>query len=110
MKGLTSGSLHNEFVEGHALAACLDDAGASGLGEAEGGDGDLGQVEDALIVSDGADNNGDPLLVGSEVLDELGEGEGRPVGSGRDESPEDGLGESRVGSAGQESEQLHREY
>jgi hypothetical protein len=102
--------LHNEFVESQALAACLGDAGACRLGETKGGDRDLREIEDALIVSDGADANSDSFLVGSEVLDELGKGERRPVGSGGNESSEDGLGESGVGSAGQESEQLHRKY
>lgn len=102
--------MHNEFVESQALAACLGDAGACRLGETKGGDRDLWEIEDALIVSDGADANSDSFLVGSEVLDELGKGERRPVGSGGNESSEDGLGESGVGSAGQESEQLHRKY
>lgn len=38
---------HGELVEGEALAACFEDAGAGGAGEAEGGDGELRHFEKA---------------------------------------------------------------
>ena len=104
---LTSGSLHNEFVKSHALAAGLGDSGAGSLGEAEGSNSHLGQVEDALVVSDGADGDGNAVSLVAEVLDDLGERKRGAHSSGGHQSSQDGLGEHGVGSAGQESEQLH---
>jgi len=40
------------------------------------------------------------------VLDDAGEAKRRSVGSGGNESAQDGLGEVRVGSAAQEAEEL----
>jgi len=99
--------LHNELIKSEALAAGLGDSGAGSLGEAESSDVDLWHIEDSLIIGDSGDDNDGSISLGSEVLDDLGEGERRTVGSGGDESSEDGLGEGGVGSAGQESEQLH---
>ena len=105
--GLTSGGLHDHLVEGEASAASLGDAGAGRLGEAEGGDRNLGHVEHALVISDGADNDDGAVLLAAEVLDDLAEGKGRPVGAARDEAAQDGLGEVGASSACQEAEQLH---
>lgn len=105
--GLTSGGLHDHLVEGEALAASLGDAGAGRLGEAEGGDRNLGHVEHALVISDDADHDDGAVLLLAEVLDDLAEGKGRPVGAARDEAAQDGLGEVGASSACQEAEQLH---
>ena len=50
------------------------------------------------------------LLLATKMLNELGQGERRSVGSGGNESSENGLCECGVSSAGQESEQLHTKH
>ena len=49
------------------------------------------------------------LLFGAEIPDESGERQGRPVDSGGDEAPEDGLCEGGVGSPGEEPEELYQQ-
>ena len=109
-KELTSRSLHNEFVKSHALTTSLGDSSASGLGEAEGSNVDLGHVEESLVISDGGNRHDSAVSLSSEVLDDLRKGERRTVGSAGEKSSEDGLCEGGVSSAGQESEQLHTRH
>ena len=54
-----SGCTEGELVEGENLTAGLEDALAGGRGEAEGGDGELGQFGQADVIGDGADNDDD---------------------------------------------------
>lgn len=96
MSKLTFRGLENQLVESHALATGGSDASSSGLGESEGGNVDLGDGQDALIVSDGTDDDSGLALVGLllVVLDQLGERQRRPVGARGDESSQDGLVET----------------
>lgn len=89
----TSGSLHNEFINGLALATSFGDAGTGTLGEAEGSNVDLGAVQNTFVIGDGANNNDGSVSFGAKVLDDLGDGDRGSVGAGGDESAEDGLGE-----------------
>jgi hypothetical protein len=66
----TSRCEENKLVQSEALSTCLDNSGSCGFGESESGDGDLGNVEESNIVSDGADNDSDALGLGAEVSDE----------------------------------------
>ena len=45
----------SNLVDGEALTTSLLDAGAGGGSEAEGRNGELGELEHAVVVSDGAD-------------------------------------------------------
>jgi len=74
--------LHNELIKSEALAAGFGDSGAGSLGEAESSDVDFWQIEDSLIIGDSGDDNDGSISLGSEVLDDLGEGKRRTVGSG----------------------------
>lgn len=51
----TGGGAGGDLVDGQGLAAGLDDACAGRRGEAERSDGELGELEEAVVVSDGAD-------------------------------------------------------
>ena len=53
----TSWGLHNELVEGHALATGLGDSSSGGLGESEGGNGELWYVNKSIVISDGGNGN-----------------------------------------------------
>ena len=95
----TSGGLHNEFVESHALATSLGDSGTGGLGEAEGSNVNLGHVEESFIIGDGGDGDDGTVSLGTEVLDDFGEGKRGTIGSGGEESSEDGLSEGGFSSS-----------
>lgn len=96
--------MHNKFVKSEAFAAGLGDSGASSFGEAESSDSELGAVEDSLVIGHGGDGNSDSLVLGSEMLLDLGDGQWGAVGPGSDESPEDGGSELGASSAGKEAE------
>lgn len=84
-----------ELVEREDLAARLEDALARGGGEAEGGDRELGYLEQAHVVRHRADGH-DHLRVAvgrvGGLFDDAGEGEGRAVDFGEEEAVEDDLG------------------
>ena len=106
-EGVGSGrSLDDELVEGHARATSSGDSGTSGLSESEGCNVKLGHVEGSLVIGDNTNNDGSAALVASEASDHAGEGDGGSVDSGGNESSEDGLAETGVGSSAQESEEL----
>ena len=106
---LTSWRLHNELVEGHALATSLGDSGSSGLSESESSNGELGNLEHSLIIGNGGNDDDSSVLVLSKVLHKLGEGERWSVNSGGNKSSEDGLAELGVSSSGEELVELHEE-
>lgn len=75
-----------ELVEGEALTAGLEDAGAGGGGEAQGADAELGALDEAGVIGDLGDGGHDlalELLVGGGPLvqkSDLGQGNGGPSG------------------------------
>lgn len=94
------GLLESELVEGQGLAAGSLDARAGSGGEAQGGDVDLGDVEEAVVIGDGADNNDRLLLVAVlEVGGNAREGDGGAVDAAHKQAAEHDLVESRVGTA-----------
>lgn len=96
----TGGLLKSELVEGQGAAAGGQDARAGGGGEPQGGDLDLGDLEQAVVVGDGADNN-DRLLVIAvlQVGLDTGQGDGGAVDAGGKEAAQDNLVEGGVGTA-----------
>lgn len=95
----TGGLLERQLVEGQGAAAGGQDARAGGGGEPQGSDLDLGDLEQAVVVGDGADNN-DRLLVVAvlQVGLDAGQGDGRAVDARGKEAAQDNLVEGRVGT------------
>lgn len=96
------GGAEGELVEGEALAAGGDDALAGRGGEFEGGDRELGDGRETLVVEDGADGDDGLGAVGVGVaglLDEARDGERRAVDLAGSWRQRDVSG-SRVGSSG----------
>ena len=78
----TSGSAKRELVKGQDLATSLQDTLLGGLGEAEGGDSELGHLQKANIIGHSADGDDDlGVTVGCvrSLLHNPGEGNGRTV-------------------------------
>lgn len=95
----TGGLLKSKLVEGQGTAASGQDARAGGGGEPQGSDLDLGDLEQAVVVGDGADDN-DRLLVVAvlQVGLDTRQGDGRAVDAGGKEAAQDNLVEGRVGT------------
>lgn len=109
----TGGGLKSELVEGHALAASLDDASAGSLREAGGADAHLGDDDETLIVDDGADNSddaaGDVLALGDaagSVVSDAGEGDDSLVDTALIETLEDDLVELAGSTTDEEAVEL----
>lgn len=106
----TSGALEGKLIEGDNLTAGLLDTGAGSLSNVEGSDGNLGAGEDAVIISDGSDDDEDGLGgLSLSMRSELLEGDGRSVGAGHNQAAEDDLVEVSLGTASQELVQLNQE-
>jgi hypothetical protein len=128
----TSGGADGDLINGEGLAAGLQDAGTGGGGEAESRNGDLGQLQETVVIGDGADlcllveirysgaasaaydDNGLALVslagvgVGSGG-DDLGQGNRGTVDLGHHEPAQDGLVEGRIRAAGEELVKPHKE-
>lgn len=90
----TGGRTQGELVEGEDLAAGLEDALPGRGGEAEGGDRELRDDAQTDIVGDGADDDDDLGLAvrgASGLCGDAGQGDGRAVDLGEEETMEDGL-------------------
>jgi hypothetical protein len=72
----TGGEAGSNLVDGEDLTAGLLDAGTGGGSEAESRNGELGEVEETVVVGDGANDDNGLALVGLR---------GVLVGSGRDD-------------------------
>lgn len=93
------------------LSSGSDDPLPGAPGEPEGGDGELGDDEESLIVRDGADEDENlvAVLVGVvRVLHDSRDGKRRSVRLGVKQALEDDLVELRVGSSGKEAVKLRR--
>ena len=75
------GGLHDQLIDGHALSTSLHNAGARGLSEAKGSHFHFGEVESAMVVSDGAHDDGGAVGAGAKAGDNLAEGDWRSHGS-----------------------------
>lgn len=94
-----SGLLKRKLVKGEGLASGSEDACAGRSGEAEGSNIKLRNLEETVVVCDGADDNDSLLLVA--VLDvggDAGEGHGRAVDAAHKQPAENDLVEGRVGT------------
>lgn len=100
-----SGGAEGKLVQGQALAASLGDPGTGGGGEAQSSDGQLGELEQAVVVSDGANDDDGLALVGlARVLvggrgDDARDGHGRAVDARHEKAAEHNLVEVRIRAA-----------
>lgn len=97
-----SGGTKSQLIEGEDLTTGLLDASASGSGETESGNRHLGDGEEAVVISDGANDNDGLLLVGLVALGESHEArkrDGRSVDARHEETAQDDLVEVGVGTA-----------
>jgi len=95
----TSGGTEGQLVEGDGLTTGGQDAGTGGGGEAQSSHGDLGELEETVVVGDGAHNNNGALLVLGDVGNDAGQRDRGTVDLGHKKAAQDDLVEGRVGTA-----------
>lgn len=96
----TGRSTESKLVESQSLTTGLLNASASGSGETEGSDRQLGDGQKAVVISDSADNDdGLALLRLADVGDGARKGNRGAVDSRHKETTEDGLVEVGLGAA-----------
>lgn len=108
---LTLGGTASELIKSKDLTASLEDAGTGTLGDTESSDRDLGDLEQANIVGDGA-NNDDGLLVSTGLSSGLLKGAQADRGAvslGEEEALENDPVETGVGAASEEAIELHKQ-
>lgn len=110
-KGVASGgSTEGQLIQSQDLSSSSENSGTSSSGDTESSDAELGDDQEAIVIGNGADNYNSALFIlGGFVRDDSGDGDRRSVDAGHEESAEDDLVEGGLGSAGQESVQLHKE-
>merc|ERR1740117_2062879 len=99
----------SQLVESDALTAGFHNSCSRSLGEAQGTDGQLGHIEEALVICDGAYHTGNLSILVLHVLRKLGQGYRDFVASGHVQPLEDHLVEFGVCAASHEFVELAEE-
>lgn len=101
----TGRGAHGQLIDGQGLTAGSDNAGTGGVGVAQGGNRQLGELQETVVVGDGADQDDGlalvslaGVLVGSGGND-LGERHGGAVDLAHHQAAEDSGVELAVGTA-----------
>ncbi len=102
----TGGGTKSKLVKGDDLTAGLQDAGLGGLGDAQAGDRQLGDLEETVVVSDGSDNDSGLAILAGHVAGNTGDRHGGTVDARHKKTLQDDLVEGRVRAASEESVQL----
>ncbi len=100
-EGVGSGwRTESELIQREDLTAGSDDASAGSGGEAERSDGELWDGQEAVVISDGTDND-NGLVVGllGNVGNDSGDRHWWPVDAGHKQTAEDDLVEGGLGAA-----------
>jgi hypothetical protein len=97
---LSSGRTKSELVESDGLSTSGNNAGASRGSEPERGNGALGDLKEAIVIGDGANNNDYfALAIILGVGNNAGERDGRAVGAREKETAKDNLVERGIRTA-----------
>jgi hypothetical protein len=102
----TSRSTESKLIKGEDFTTSLDDAILGSLGETKSSNGELGDLQQARVVSDGTNNDNGLTLCGLGVANNAGDRDGRSVNAGHKETLKNDLVEVGVGTASKEAVQL----
>ena len=104
-----SGAGQCKLVKSQAFSTRGSDASTSGLGEAEGTDGELGDIKKTLIVGNGPDEDSNLSVLSLHEARQLGEGNRGAVGLAHTQPLQDGGVEVAGGSTRHKAVELHQE-
>jgi hypothetical protein len=105
----TSGSTKGKLIKGDDLSASLDNTGLGGLGDTQASNRQLGDLEEADIISHGANDNSGLALLASQVASNTRDGHWGAVDARHEETLQDNLVEGRIRTAGKESVELFQD-
>lgn len=100
----TLGSAQGQLIQSDALTTSLDDSGSGSLGESQSSNGQLRDLQQALIISDGTNNNSGLAILAIHVSGKSGDGNRRVINSGHSQSLDNGGSELGLSTSGQETE------
>merc|ERR1719245_206565 len=108
---LACGSSQSQLIKSDNFSSSFQDSLASLLGDSEGTDGHLWDLEDSDVIGDGSNNDSDLVSISGllHVADQTGDGERRTVDLAHEEPLQDDLVELGLGSSGQEPVELHQQ-
>jgi len=95
-----------ELVQGQYFTTSVYNPLLCPAGESEGGDGEFGEAGEAYVVGNGADSDNDLTLIGGtrrDLFGNGGEGNGRTIDFGHEESLENDFVKACVCAARQET-------
>lgn len=102
-----SGALEGELVKSQDGTTSLLNTGTSGFSNVEGSNGDLWDGQDAVVISDGADDyEDDAILLSGSVGSNLLEGHRGAVVARQEQATQDNLVEAGLSATSQELVQL----
>lgn len=105
----TGRGTQSKLIQGEGLTTSLLDAGTGSGGEAQSSDGQLGNVQEAVVIGDGADNDhGLALLRLVDVRGDAGERNRGAVDARHEEAAENGLVEVGLRAACKRSRSVFR--
>lgn len=88
---LSEGGLESKLIKSQHLTSSLDDTGTSSGSDAEGADGHLGDIQETDIIGNGANHDSHLGLLALHEASQSGNGHGRLVDAGHEETLEDNL-------------------
>ena len=104
----TSGSTESKLIKGEDFTTSLEDAILGSLGETKSSNGELGDLQQARVVSDGTNNDNGLTLLGLGVANNAGDRDGRSVNAGHKETLKNDLVEVGISTTSQEAVKLER--
>merc|ERR1719281_657272 len=108
---LASWGSQSQLVKSDNFSSSFQDSLASLLGDSEGTDGHLWDLEDSDVIGDGSNNDSDLVSISGlfHVANQTGDGERGTVDLAHEEPLQDDLVELGLGSSGQEPVELHQQ-
>jgi len=100
-KGIASSrSSERQLIQSQSLSTCGKNASTSSCSESESSNAELGDGQETVVISDGANNN-NGLVIGllGGVRNNSRDGDGRSVDAGHEKSAENDLVEGGLGAA-----------
>lgn len=99
----TLGGTQSQLIQSDALTTSLDDSSSGSLGESQSSNGQLRDLQQALIISDGTNNNSGLAILAVHVSGKSGDGNRGVINSGHSQSLDNGSSELGLSTSGQET-------
>jgi len=102
----TGGGTESKLIKGDDLTAGLQDAGLGGLGDAQASKGELGDLEETVVIGNGTNDDSGLSILTGHVAGNTGNRHRGAVDARHKKTLQDDLVEGRVRAAGEEAVEL----